>query len=82
MAGDTHPDVEQMLLERKRRMSPSERFAEGVSLCLFARQMMRSGIRMRHPEYDEQQVEQALARLLWGDELYRAAKPDWPLLDP
>ncbi len=24
----------------------------------------------------------ALARMLWGDELYCKARPDWPLLDP
>lgn len=44
--------------------------------------MMRAGIRMRHPDYEDQQVEMALARLLWGDELFRKAKPDWPLLEP
>jgi hypothetical protein len=37
---------------------------------------------MRHPEYDHEQVEMALARLLWGDELLHAARPEWPLLDP
>ena len=27
-------------------------------------------------------VEMALARLLWGDDLYRKARPQWPLLEP
>jgi hypothetical protein len=44
--------------------------------------VMRAGIRHRHPDYDEPHVEMALARLLWGDDLYRKARPDWPLLDP
>jgi hypothetical protein len=43
---------------------------------------MRAGIRARHPDYTSNDVEEALARLLWGDELYRAAKPGRPLLDP
>lgn len=79
---DTSAEAQAILVERLRRMSPSERFAEGERLCRFSRQVMRAGIRMRHPDYSEDQVEMALARLLWGDDLYRAARPDWPLLAP
>ena len=43
---------------------------------------MRAGVRSRHPDYSVAEVEEALARLLWGDELYRAAKPGQRLLDP
>ncbi len=63
-------------------MSPAARVAEGEQLCRFSRQMMRAGIRARHPDYDDARVEMALARLLWGDELYRLARPEWELLDP
>lgn len=79
---DTSPEVQEMVYERLRRMTPSQRFEEGINLCKLARQFMRAGIRMRHPDYDEEYVEMALARLLWGDELYRKARPQWPLLDP
>ncbi|MEM9454584.1 MAG: hypothetical protein AAGF11_10420 [Myxococcota bacterium] len=79
---DTSPEAAEILRERMRRLTPSQRFEEGIKLCKLSRQIMRAGIRMRHPDYDEQQVEMALARLLWGDDLYRKAKPDWPLLDP
>lgn len=70
------------MVERSRRMTPSQRFEEGAKMCKLARQLMRAGIRKRHPDYDEEQVEMALARLLWGDDLYRKARPQWPLLDP
>jgi hypothetical protein len=79
---DTSPEAAEILRERMRRMTPSQRIEEGARLCKFARQMMRAGIRMRHPDYEEDQVEMALARLLWGDDLYRKARPDWPLLEP
>jgi hypothetical protein len=79
---DTSPEVEELMYERLRRMTPSQRFEQGAKLCKFARQFMRAGIRMRHPNYAEEQVEMALARLLWGDDLYRKARPQWPLLDP
>jgi hypothetical protein len=79
---DTSPEVEALMIERLRRMTPSQRVEQGARLCKLARQVMRAGIRMRHSEYGEEQVEMALARLLWGDELYRAARPQWPLLEP
>ena len=79
---DTSPEAEAILLERIRRMTPAERFVEGVRLCRTARLITRAGIRHRHPEYSDAEVEEAFARLLWGDDLYRAAKPGKPLLDP
>jgi len=79
---DTSPEAAEILRERLRRMTPSQRVEEGVKLCKFTRQMMRAGIRKRHPDYAEADVEMALARLLWGDDLYQKARPSWPLLDP
>lgn len=80
--GDTTPEAAAVLLERARAMTPAQRFAEGLAVCKLSRRFMRAGIRMRHPEYSDAHVEMALARLLWGDALYRAARPEWPLLDP
>ena len=82
MQEDTSEDARRVLLERIRAMTPAQRVAEGERLCRTARAFMRAGIRSRHPEYSGEQVEEALARLLWGDDLYRAAKPGRPLLDP
>jgi hypothetical protein len=79
---DTSPEAAEVLRRRTRAMTPSQRFEEGVRMCRTARAIMRSGIRARHPEYTAEQVEEALARLLWGDALYRAAKPGKALLDP
>jgi hypothetical protein len=82
LVDDTSEEAKHVLLERIRRMSPAQRVEEGARLSRFCREMMRAGIRARHPEYDAGQVEEALARLLWGDDLYRAAKPGRPLLEP
>ena len=79
---DTSPEAAEILRQRILRMTPSQRVEEGIRLCKLARQVMRAGIRMRHPDYDEDTVEMALARLLWGDELYRKARPEWPLVEP
>jgi hypothetical protein len=82
MDRDTSPEAQRIVMERLRSMTMEQRLEEGIKLSLFARQMMRAGIRMRHAEYSPDDVEEALARLLWGDDLYRAAKPGMPLLDP
>lgn len=79
---DTSPEAAAILRQRALALTPSQRVEEGARLCKFARQVMRAGIRSRHPDYDSEQVEMALARLLWGDELYQRARPNWPLLDP
>ena len=82
MRSDTSEEAAQVLRARLLAMTPGERVAEGIKASQLARQIMRGGIRARHPEYSAEQVEEALARLLWGDELYRAAKPGLPLLEP
>jgi len=82
MSRDTSPDAEQVLRERARRLTPSQRLEEGIRAARLAREFMRAGIRARHPDYSPEQVEEVLARLLWGDELYRRARPHHPLLEP
>jgi len=82
MAADTHPDAERVLRERRIRMTPGERVEEGLRASLFCRHVMRAGIRGRHPDYSEADVEAALERILWGDALYRAARPSGKVLEP
>lgn len=80
--GDTRDEAAEVLRLRTLQRSPSQRVEEGIRVSLFARQVMRAGIRARHPEYGPGEVEDALARLLWGDDLFRAARPGRRLLDP
>jgi hypothetical protein len=82
MSPDTSPEAARVLTERVLRLTPQQRVEEGLRASLLAREIMRAGIRMRHPDYTSEQVEEALARLLWGDELYRQARPGRKLLDP
>lgn len=79
---DTSPEAAAVMRARVLAMTPAQRLVEGFALCRTSRQVMRAGIRKRHPDYDETTVEMALARLLWGDVLYREARPGWPLVDP
>jgi hypothetical protein len=63
-------------------MSPQQRCEIAVQLSLMTRAIALEGIRRRHPTYDDHQTRMALYRLVLGDELYRRAWPDEPLLAP
>jgi hypothetical protein len=47
-----------------------------------ARRMALAGIRRRHPDYTDEQVWCAWARLTLGDDRCREAWPNRPLVDP
>ncbi|MEM1031037.1 MAG: hypothetical protein AAGN82_11845 [Myxococcota bacterium] len=77
---DTSPEAAAILLHRARAATPAQRLEEGAELCRFSRDVMRAGIRRRHPAYGDDEVELALARLLWGDDLWQQVYPDRPLI--
>lgn len=51
--GDSAPEAAEVLRRRARAMTPSQRVDEGVKLCKLEREIMRGGIRRRHPDHDE-----------------------------
>jgi hypothetical protein len=79
---DTSADADGAQIEVYRRMTGSERLAAAFRLIRLARRTTVSGIRARHPEYDDEQVRLAYARLVLGDDLTRAAWPDRELVAP
>lgn len=48
----------------------------------FVRRVAIAGIKERHPEYDDEHVRLALARLCFGDELVSRAWAGRPLVEP
>jgi hypothetical protein len=79
---DTSPDAQAVQDDQYRRLGGSERVAIQFRLGSAARAMTRAGIRARHPDYNEDQVNMALARILLGDPLVRTVWPDRPLIEP
>ena len=63
-------------------MTFAQRFRQTLSMAELGRELARTGIRRRHPEYSAEQVESAMLRMMLGDDLYRRAWPARPLLDP
>jgi hypothetical protein len=59
-----------------RRMHPNRRLEIAFALSRSVRGIAASGVRSRHPEYSEQQVRWAVAKLVLGAELFRKAYPE------
>jgi len=72
----------QQHLAALRRLSDADRVRRSFELSDLMRAMAAAGVRQRHPDYGEQQVEMAVHRLRLGDELVAAAWPDRPLVEP
>ncbi len=79
---DTTPEAHAFQIAAYRRMGSTARSAIAFRLTALARQAAESGIRARHPDYDERQVMRALLRLRLGDEAARAVWPDEELVAP
>ena len=82
MPKDTTSAAAEMRAALLRRMTSDERTELAAELSMAMRAVALDGIRARHPGYDERQAQLALFRLLVGDELFRRAWPNEPLLAP
>lgn len=54
---DTDPEVERLVVEAYRRMTPEERFAKTIEVLRAGEVLMRAGIRHRHGEEISEQEE-------------------------
>ncbi len=74
--GDTTPDafVEQM--RAFARLSTEKRAAMSAQMSDNLRAIIESGIRQRHPDYDERTVQLATIRCMLGEKLFRQVYPD------
>jgi hypothetical protein len=79
---DTDPEAYDIQTLSYRRMGGIGRTAVMFRLTEMARKNAASGIRERHPDYDEEQFRLALFRLRFGDELARQVFPGRALPDP
>jgi hypothetical protein len=79
---DTDPAAHQLQRQIYLRLGGSERLAIAFRLSDSVRRLAQAGIRRRHPDYTDAQVEQAFARLRLGDAVMRAIWPDRTLVDP
>jgi hypothetical protein len=71
VARDTAPEARRVQLDALRRLSGPERLAMACAMSDDARAATEAGIRHRHPEWTERQVQRGLLELMVGPELAR-----------
>ncbi len=72
---DTTPEAWAVQRDIFRRMSASRRLELALEMTESLRRVVASGVRSRHPDYSEEQVRLAVARLWLGDDLFRQSHP-------
>ena len=63
---DTSPSVHLLHIQLYREAGPERRAAMAAELSEVIREVSRAGVRLRHPEFSETQVNRELLRILYG----------------
>lgn len=79
---DTSPEAQAVQDAVYRKLGAYGRVETAFRLTATARALTEAGIRHRHPDYSDAQVNAAVARLLLGDDLVREVWPDRELVAP
>jgi hypothetical protein len=79
---DTSPKAEWTQIEIFRLMGPDKRLESAIRLAQTSRELLREGVRLRHPEYREQEIMLAIIRLSLGESLFRRAYPQAETIRP
>ena len=72
---DTSLEAFRTQLEIYRQMSPEARLEQALQWSEQVQELGRIGIRLRHPEYTDREVQLASIRLRLGNELFRRVYP-------
>ena len=73
---DTTQEAGNLQMDIFRRIGPEQRLQAGLALSRTCRELLREGVRRRHPDYDERQVLLAAIRLTLPDDLFSQAYPE------
>jgi hypothetical protein len=76
LPADTSEEARRVQFDSLRAMDISGRGAMTFRLNRAVREVARAGIRSRHPDYSEAQVQMALMRLTLGEKLFLEVFPD------
>ena len=75
LPADTTPDADRVYFEALRRLGPTGRLRLTFQLHDRLRALARAGVKYRHPDYSEEEVRLAVARLMLGRVLFERVYP-------
>ena len=70
---DTHPEIERMLIEATRKLTPAQKIAQVGQMNEFLKNMQRAEIRRLHPNASEREIQLRVASRWLPPELMRKA---------
>ena len=73
LPNDTHPEIEKILIEGYRKMSPAEKLARVSEMNQLLERLAAYDVRQRHPDADEREVRLRVASRRIPAELMRKA---------
>jgi hypothetical protein len=73
---DTTIEAAKKQFEILRRLDAETRLKMAFELSDNLRSIVEAGVRLRHPEYDEQQINRQVIRLIIGEALFKQIYPD------
>jgi len=73
---DTTIEAARKQFEILRRLDDETRLKMAFELSDNLRSIVEAGVRLRHPEYDEQQINRQVIRLMIGEALFKQIYPD------
>lgn len=75
VSADTTADAARLQAEIWKRMSPGQRLRVGFELSAGVRRRLEQGVRMRHPDYDDETVQRAVFLLMRGPDAFAEVFP-------
>ena len=79
---DTTEEADRIQIEIYRAMSSERRLRLGFESSDLSWKLQAAGVRLRHPEYSDEDVRLAVTRINVGDELFLRAYPSRKLIVP
>ena len=79
---DTSKKAQRLQIRVLRVMGAEGRLESALALGRNARSLLEGGVRMRHPDYDDEQVNLATKKLILGQQLYAIVHPHTKDIEP
>lgn len=68
---DTTVEAAKRQLEIMRELGPQKRIEMAFDMSNSLRDIVEAGVKLRHPDYNEQKTKQEVLRLMLGGDLYK-----------
>ena len=73
---DTTIEAARKQFEILRKLKQEERLKMAFDMSNNLRSIVEAGVRLRHPDYDEQKIKREVLRLMIGETLFKQIYPD------